>query len=78
MNHSISMTPAYGRDYKSKSAALADLNNSKDFLLHEGLNMTYVNKESLVEAGITRIYVRYDRLRKVCVVALDSKTGVWK
>ena len=77
MNHSI-MTPAYGRDYKSKSAALADLNNSKDFLLHEGLHTTLANKESLVEAGITRTYGRYDRLRKVCVATLDSKTGVWK
>lgn len=23
-------------------------------------------------------YVRYSRLRKVCIATLDSKTGVWK
>ena len=31
----ITLTPAYGRDYKSKKAVLVDLEANKDFILND-------------------------------------------
>lgn len=31
----ITLTPAYGRDYKSKKACLVDLKANKDFILND-------------------------------------------
>ena len=63
----ITLTPAYGRDYKSKSAVLADFHANKDFLIadfghpYEGKP---ANKEQLKGYTVT---IRYSGLRKVLV-----------
>ena len=67
------LTPAYGRDYKSKKAVLADLKSDKDFLLSD-LSSRWdgkpINLSQLVEAGYTVVNVRYGKLRKIAVFTL--------
>ena len=61
------VTPAYGRDYKSKKAALADWNANKDFIINDISNRwdgKPVNKQG-AEVGKLTIMIRYDQLRKI-------------
>jgi hypothetical protein len=45
---SCHMLPAYGRDYKSKKAVLADFDAGKDFIIQIfGQGQTYANNESI-------------------------------
>ena len=63
------LTPAYGRDYKSKKAAIADWNAGRDFIYLNPAsrdNGRYANKESLVGTGTHQL--RYKRLTQVCIV----------
>ncbi len=56
----MTLTPAYGRDYKSKKEIEADLKANKDFILQpEG---QYINYEQLPR-GFHQ--VRYSKLKKV-------------
>ena len=57
------LTPAYGREYKSKAAILADLLADRDFLM----DGKPVNKSQLLEMGIRNVNVRYKALRQVAV-----------
>jgi len=54
------LTPAYGRDYKSKKAVLDDYNNGKDFcLMPQGC---YIGKADITDETVK---FRYDKLRKI-------------
>lgn len=64
------LTPAYGRDYKSKKALPDDFNSGKDFLClnYNGVPMsTYISIRDFEGKGICEINFRYGQLRKVCV-----------
>jgi len=63
--------PAYGRDYKSKAAILADLNADKDFMI-SSLNLSLINRPQLIEMGVSFIVVRYGNQRKVTSLKLVS------
>ena len=56
----LHLTPAYGRDYKNKSLALADWFAGKDFIL--ALTGQYISKR---DADGLSIYIRYDKMRKL-------------
>ena len=60
------LTPAYGRDYKSKAAVIEAFDAGKDFI--EAASGRYANKASAVEAGVAEVNIRYKALRSVCVV----------
>lgn len=63
----LTLTPAYGRDYKSKAAALADWNANKDFIIADASNRWAgkpINKSQAVGSGYYT-WIRYDRLRKI-------------
>ena len=69
----MTLTPAYGRDYKSKAAALADFEAGKDFIIADIASRWSgkpANKQDLQAAGETRVMLRYDQLRKVAEVKL--------
>ena len=71
----ITLTPAYGRDYKSKAKALADFYNDKDFVLNDFSNPNdgrLVNRPELVDDGVEEVKLRYDRLLKVFVVKTEK------
>ena len=59
------LTGAYGRDYTSKTKALADFDANKDFILNSfgaGSNKP-INRSQLVEEGVTKVFIRYGKLR---------------
>ena len=61
------VTPAYGRDYKSKKAALDAWNANEDFIINDMSNRwdgKPVNKQGAEEEGLS-IMIRYDQLRKI-------------
>jgi len=61
----MTLTPAYGRDYKSKEEVLADFDANKDFLINGGPESgRYVNKEEL---GGEEVKFRYARQKRVFV-----------
>ena len=67
----LTLQPAYGRDYKSKAAVLADWNANKDFRIASyGPDMgRYINKDDTDHAdqGYT-LNFRYQRDTKIAVV----------
>lgn len=68
----MTLTPAYGRDYKSKKAVLVDWDDNKDFIIADFMHPDsgrYVNKEDL-HVGEHRgpVNIRYAKLTKVMVV----------
>jgi hypothetical protein len=63
----LTLIPAYGRDYKSKKALLADWNANKDFQIATfGPDCgRYINK---ADADGLRINIRYSKLTKIAMV----------
>lgn len=62
----LSAIPAYGRDYTSKAAVLADWKANKDFQIMDLRMSGYINREQAAKENIT-VNVRYAKQRKVCV-----------
>ena len=63
MNSTLTLLPAYGRDYKSKTAIINDLNALKDFIVsHTG---QYINKPQFKEHNIVSFNVRYNNQLKI-------------
>jgi hypothetical protein len=67
----LTVVPAYGRDYPSKSAAVADWNAGKDFRIQDiGAGRDdgrYVSKRDIDGSGVT-VNIRYKNLTMVAVV----------
>lgn len=67
MNSSyLTVTPAYGRDYTSKKAALADWSAGKDFIIQDMFLSGYVNKDDAPKGATVNI--RFKRMTQVCSV----------
>lgn len=64
----LTLQPAYGRDYKSKAAVVADWQAGKDFRIASyGPDMgRYVNKEDL-NGSTYQLNFRYQRDTKIAV-----------
>jgi hypothetical protein len=65
----LSAIPAYGRDYTSKKAVLADWEAGLDFYVVPQIPAPrggYVNKDGLPEGTVLNI--RYRRLTQICVI----------
>ena len=63
----IHAIPAYGRDYKTKQAVLADWNGGKDFLIagiHPNAGQYFSIRDSL-----TGVWIRYNKLKQMVKVA---------
>ena len=69
----MTLTPAYGRDYKSKKAALADWEAGKDFTIADvfsGDHGRKINREDAVNSGVREVNIRYQQLTKIAVVTV--------
>ena len=71
MSSFLTLTPAYGRDYKSKAAVLADWEANKDFRIatfgaHDG---QYINKRDAGTLPNTTFQIRYKALAHICQVS---------
>lgn len=71
----MTLTPAYGRDYKSKKEVLEDFNAGKDFVIAD-ITHPYsgkpVDKKSLIVEGERQVMIRYKKLTQVAVVKLEG------
>lgn len=71
----LTLTPAYGRDYKSKAQIEADWNAGKDFIVTD-ISSRWdgkpINKEDALRDGIHVVNVRYQKNRKVHVMKFAS------
>lgn len=70
----LTLVPAYGRDYKSAEAAIADFNAGKDFL-SVGFGMPAqglaTNKPDLVKMGTElAVRIRYNKQTKITTAAV--------
>jgi hypothetical protein len=67
MARTVTVTPAYGRDYKSAKGALADWYHGKDFILQD-VQSRYdgkpINLCDASEAGL-KVKIRFANNRKV-------------
>ena len=73
----MTLTPAYGRDYKSKKSVLADFHADKDFILHTVPSDPFgqwdgkpANRSDLKASGFNQVGIRYKRLTKILFVEL--------
>ena len=71
MPASFTLTPAYGRDYKSAKEVRADLNAGKDFQVQP--SGQYCSLRDF-PAG-TQLICRYRGLRQLCVVKVTEVEG---
>lgn len=65
------LTPAYGRDYKSRKEVVVALNEGKDFFMNGFGGSGYCNVKDLPDGFIN---VRYKKLTQVAVITI--KEGV--
>ena len=66
----ITLTPAYGRDYKSKAAVIKDFEADKDFIISDFGNRwdgKPVNRSQLL-GDVDEVNIRFQKNRKVVVV----------
>ena len=74
MSRTITIGPAYGRDYTSKAKALADWDANKDFMIHDLFTGGYVIKSQvpdLLRNGITKVLLRYNKMHMVVLLKLN-------
>ena len=67
------LSPAYGRDYKSKAMIQIDLRSDKDFILNDfssPWNGKPINRAQLLEMGEESVLIRYGSLRKIAQFSL--------
>lgn len=68
------LVPAYGRDYRTQSAAIVDWKEGKDFFLTNGQEGTYCSirdSEQLKRRiGIDKIQIRYNQKKEFVTVKL--------
>ena len=55
----MTVLPAYGRDYKSKKAVLADWHAGKDF--QDAVSGSYLS----IRDNLPDIFIRYDKKQKI-------------
>ncbi len=71
----MTLTPAYGRDYKTAKAATEDFESNKDFIIADIGSKDcgrYCNKEQLIGEE-RQVKLRYDNLRKACVINVQQE-----
>lgn len=73
------LTPAYGRDYKTKEQALASWNSGKDFRINCPEGSTYCSVRDTEECPVGHtLQIRWMRLTEVAVITkqVDGTYGV--
>ena len=69
------LTPAYGRDYRSAKAAKADFLGGMDFVIAD-ISDPYdgkpANLQDMRDAGISEVTLRFQNLTKLTVVKVPA------
>lgn len=76
LGNSITLTPAFGRDYTSAGAAAAHWAAGKDFRIGiDGPYCSIRDASALHAQGVRTIRIRYSRLRNVAEIPLLLEPG---
>lgn len=78
MSKSITLIPAYGRDYKSKKAAIADFEAGKDFIVCDMFNPydgKPANRFDLLRDQVKYVKIRYYNKTRVVMATLRTEPG---
>ena len=68
----LDIQPAYGRDYKSIAEVKAAWESGKDFqIIPSGAYVSIRESNLLLNDDITELNVRYSKLRKKLIIALE-------
>lgn len=59
----VTLVPAYGRDYDTQKRALEAFRADRDFM--ESKTLRYCNRSDLITYGVCRVYIRYKNLKRV-------------
>ena len=74
MNHTLTVSNAYGRDFKNKAQILEHYNSNKDFQnLDPLVRGAIINKQDATRYKVGYLRVRYNNLRDVQII--DVKKG---
>ena len=71
----MTLTPAYGRDYKSKKAVLRDWNDGKDFTVSDMFSPydgKPTNKQDMEQSTETEVFIRYKNLTQIAAISLNK------
>lgn len=74
----ITLLPAYGRDYTSRKAVIADLLAGKDFIIADLFNPhdgRYASIVELREDNYSVLNIRYKNKRQVAVIKMSQLKG---
>ena len=69
----MTLTPAYGRDYKSKKDVLIAFNADKDFVVNDmfsSFDGKMCNRADLLRDSVSSVTIRYNGMKSVAVVTL--------
>jgi len=73
----MTIIPAIGKDYKKKSALLADFEANKDFRVADTTSTwdgKPVNRANLLNADVGEVKIYYSKLRRSIMVQLPQTT----
>lgn len=68
----ITLTPAYGRDYKSAKAVKADFEANKDFVIADIMSPDCGRYASKTDLSGEEVRIRYAKLTKVTVIKVAA------
>lgn len=71
----LTVTPAHGRDYRTKAEVVAAWEQGEDFILRDSSsrwNGLPIDKEGALRAGFTTVTLRFQKERSYAVVKLGS------
>ena len=72
MNDTLTVSNAYGRDFKSKREILEHYNSNKDFQNLGISSGAYVNKKDAKRFKVGYLNVRYNNLMKIAVIDVSK------
>ncbi len=73
MNHTLTVSAAYGRDFKSKKEILNYWNSNKDFQnLDPLVSGAYVNKQDAKRFKVGYLNVRYKNFMNIAVIDVNK------
>ena len=74
MNHTLTVSAAYGRDFKSKKEILNYWNQNRDFQ-NLGISQgAYINKKDAKRFKVVYLNVRYKNLMNIAVINVNEDT----
>ena len=78
MNHTLTVSAAYGRDFKSKKEILNYWNSNRDFqnlgYYNSDINYSgsYINKQDAKRLNINSLMVRYKNLMNIAIIDVNK------